>query len=236
MTSQQFEQYVKHQEVFRVLNRNFDPLEIYLHGSLAQSEILRETEILTDLASVTFTAGQAMYTSVDSGWEFLAKTLRIIDGVNSSLQPITVRSKTWVDQVRYDNILRAAAEPALPIVVYHVLTAPISLGFYGTPLTALPATLQYVRVAGPADEISSTVHPIIPDQWKELLIVGTTLKILDGEAFRDIKGVGRGKMYENLMAALARADVRYAALKHSARVQRAGLAGKDATVYRRFKI
>lgn len=236
MTSESLYQYVRHKDVLRQLQRDLEPLEVYLHASLAQAELLRETEILTVEQAVTFVANQEVYTSATAGWSFLSKVLRVIAGTNSDYKPIQVRDKRWVDNARHDGNLQSIVQPNPPIAVYHLLTEPISLGFYGVPLSATTATLSYVRVHTSTDDIAELVNPIVPDQWKDLLIEGTALQMLRGQAFEVVRTVGRGKVYENFLLALGRTEQRYEQLKRSAILKRAALTSQDAQIYRRVKI
>ena len=236
MTSDQLFQYISADELLQRLQKNLEPLVVFQHATLAQREILRETEILQPRTSVTFIANQEVYTSADAGWSFLKGLVRLVGGVNSDGRLISVRDEDWVLQARRDAILRGLTNPVPPLCAFHILSDPISLGFYGTPTTATTATLTYVRGAGDADDISDSVNPIVPDQWRDILIMGTKYQLIKSEAFKEIRAVGQGKMYENFLAALTSFAQEYAMLKESARRVRTSLSADTSTMSKRFRI
>lgn len=202
MKSQDLVNYIYEHQVFRALKVDVQEGEIWKCGNLAQSEILRECEILEEYPSATFIATKGIYTSANTGWEFLLRTVRVKSGVNaaSPFGVIISKSKDWVDEQRR-LVADGNNKPKPPKYLYHLLTNPISVGFWGEPDDASAVNLVTVRGHGAADNLSDSVHPLIPIGYDDLMVIGTIAKLLRNRMTFEGTSTSRGKFIPDRFSA-----------------------------------
>lgn len=180
MTSAQLLEHVKNYAALGAFSGEVPKEYVFEAANFVQEEILRELELIEEPINLTFTANQDVYRSTDTGWDFLTRLVRFKGGYinDGSLTPITPVEKQWVDGERF-KIARGTTMPS-PRWIYIIDTDPLSVGFWGTPLTAQPLYLSFIRGHDfQNDEISDAKNPVVPDRYRELLVLGTMAKYLE---------------------------------------------------------
>ena len=179
MTSRKLLDYVQTHRVLESLSFTLEPNEVFRAALFAQSEILRQCELLDEYVTADLIANQEVYESTDAGWDFLARTVRVKSAINATAKsPLTIVDEQWVDGQR-EAIVLGGTKPRPPRFLYHRLTDPISIGVWGDPDAASSVNLCIVRGHSDDDDISDSVNPIIPAGYDELLVIGTVCKLLD---------------------------------------------------------
>lgn len=197
MTSQDLIDYINEHQVFNALKVDVLPEEIYKCGNLAQSEILRECEILEEYPSAEFIPNQEIYTSANPGWEFLLRTVRIKEGQHSisPFRNIEPKSKSWIDQQRNSN------KPLPSKYLYHLMTNPLSIGFWGEPQSVSTVNLTTVRGHGTLDNITDNIDPLIPIGYEDIMVMGTISKLLRNRMTFEGTSTSRGRFLPDRFSA-----------------------------------
>lgn len=224
MTSAKLLDYVRTHHVLQALKLDVISDEIYRAANFAQSEILQECELLDEYVTPAFVANKELYSSADSGWEFLAHAVRVKFGqlAASPFKPLKPKTKEWVDQQRF-LVANGYTKPQPPLWFYHTLTNPLSLGFWGEPAEVESVNLTIVRGHSDTDDISDAKAPLIPMGYDELMVFGTVLKLVE---FRATSEEDKGEFTQSLI----RLQPRFADMKMRAKLTRTMVAGRTLSL------
>jgi hypothetical protein len=173
MTSQRLISDVLSYPRLRSAELNISPEEIYSAASTAQSEILFDCDIIESVSTLTFIANQEVYTSMDA--PFLSQIGRVLNPiVMSNGCKIEARSVSYIDGIRSKS-----AQGMNPQFYYVLKTDPLSIGFWYKPTQVTSVNIRYTRKHTDADDISDSINPLIPSEYRKCLVLGTVANLLE---------------------------------------------------------
>jgi hypothetical protein len=174
----------------RDLNLQLKDEEICVRGSHAQTEILRDCELLEEEQTLTTVASQETYTSTLHTW--LVRASRIRDPMyhlTTAYGTVYHRAKSWVNQDR-ERVADGGTKALPPKYFYVLLTTPLTIGIWYIPDAVYQIKVTFVRGHSAADNLEYTgtiVNPVVPDECEDLLLIGTVTHILENRISLDAK-------------------------------------------------
>jgi len=128
----------------------------------------------------TYTGGGKVYHELMAAWE-VKRIFRLSGNIGSEVSDGEImKTSDNVAENKFSTIqvTGSSSNDSGVINFYEIMEENIRLVFYGTPTKDQKTMFHYKRVPLPCEAISSTVNPIVPDKFRNLLKIGTTYYIL----------------------------------------------------------